>query len=162
MHGVLAASPAKWLLVSDNAPGRASVIRFVPPAWSGRVLITSRNQIWPPTRPLDVPVLDLQVAAEFLADRTGDLDRLAAQDLAGELGGLPLALEQGAAYVQATGESLAGYPASFRQRCPELPGGGGPTGYPQTVATTWTLAFGDLQHAAPGAAGLLRLHGRSC
>ena len=62
VHGVLAASPAPWLLVFDNAPDRASVARFVPPAGPGRVLITSRNQIWPPGQALEVPVLDPQVA----------------------------------------------------------------------------------------------------
>ena len=137
VHGVLAASPAPWLLVFDNAPDRASVARFVPPAGPGRVLITSRNQIWPPGQALEVPVLDPQVAAEFLVGRTGDADRQAALELAGELGGLPLALEQAAAYVQASGETLAGYLALFRQRRADLLGRGEPTGYSETVATTW-------------------------
>jgi Tetratricopeptide repeat len=157
VHSVLAASPAAWLLVFDNAPDRASVAPFVPPAGPGRVLITSRNQIWPFGQAVDVPVLDPQVAAEFLGNRTGDPDRRAALGLAAELGGLPLALEQAAAYVQATGNSLAGYLASFRQRRADLLGRGEPTGYPQTVATTWRLAFEDLQQVTPGAAGLLRL-----
>jgi Tetratricopeptide repeat len=157
VHSVLADSPAPWLLVFDNAPDRASVAPFVPPAGPGRVLITSRNPIWPPGQSLDVPVLDPQVAAEFLGNRTGDLDRQAAGELADVLGGLPLALEQAAAYVQATGNSLAGYLASFRRRRADLLVRGEPTGYPHTVATTWTLAFGDLAQAAPGAAGLLRL-----
>src|SRR4029077_16619978 len=116
VHGVLAASPAPWLLVFDNAPDRGSVAPFVPPAGRGRVLITSRNQIWPPGQALDVPVLDPQVAAEFLVGRTGDADRRAALELAGELGGLPLALEGAAAYTQASGDSLAGYLSLFRQR----------------------------------------------
>jgi len=102
-------------------------------------------------------VLDPQVAAGFLVSRTGDADRRAALELAGVLGGLPLALEQAAAYVQASGESLAGYLALYRQRRPEMLARGEPTGYPETVATTWRLAFEDLQQAAPGAAGLLRL-----
>ena len=156
VHSVLAASPEPWLLVFDNAP-HPSVARFVPPAGPGRVLITSRNPIWPPGEALEVPVLDTEVAAKFLADRTGNPDRRAALELAGELGGLPLALEQAAAYVQASGDTLAGYLASFRQRRPDLLGRGEPTGYPLTVATTWRLAFGDLAQATPGAAGLLRL-----
>ena len=156
VHGVLAASPARWLLVFDNAPDRASVAPFVPPAGPGRVLITSRNQIWPPGHALDVPVLDPQVAAEFLVSRTGDKDGRAALDLAGELGGLPLALEQAAAYVQASGDSLARYLASFRRR-PDLLGRGEPIGYRDTVATTWRLAFENLQEAEPRAVGLLRL-----
>jgi hypothetical protein len=157
VHGVLAASPAPWLLVFDNAPDRASVAGFVPPAGPGRVLITSRNQIWLPGQSVEVPVLDPQVAAEFLTARIGDADRRAAVELAGVLGGLPLALEQAAAYVQASGESLAGYLSLFRQRRADLLGRGEPTGYPATVATTWTVAFEDVRQAAPGAAGLLRL-----
>jgi len=157
VHGVLAATSAPWLLVFDNAPDRASVARFVPPAGPGRVLITSRNQIWPPGQGLEVPVLDLQVAAGFLADRTGDTDRRAALELAGVSGGLPLALEQAAAYVQASGQSLAEYLASFRQRRLDMLGRGEPIEYPETVATTWRLAFDDLAQAGPGAAGLLRL-----
>jgi hypothetical protein len=121
------------------------------------VLITSRNQIWPPGQSLDVPVLDPQVAEEFLVSRTGDTDRRAALELAGELGGLPLALEQAAASVQASGDTLAGYLASFLQRRPDLLGRGEPTGYTDTVATTWRLAFEEVHQAAPGAAGLLRL-----
>jgi len=157
VHGLLAAGPAPWLLVLDNAPDRASVAAFVPPAGPGRVLITSRDQIWPPGQVLDVPVLDTEVAAGFLAGRTGDADRRAARELAGVLGGLPLALEQAAAYVQARGESLAAYLALFGQRRPDLLGRGEPAGYPGTVATTWRVAFQDVQQAAPGAAGLLRL-----
>jgi hypothetical protein len=111
----------------------------------------------PPGQALDVPVLDPQVAAGFLVGRTGDADRRAAVELAGELGGLRLALEQAAAYVQASGTSLAAYLALFRKRRPEMLARGEPTGYPQTVAATWRLAFEDVQQAAPGAAGLLRL-----
>ena len=157
VHAVLAQAAAEWLVVFDNAPSRASVQGFIPPAGRGRVLITSRDQIWPPGHALEVPVLDQQVAAGFLTDRTGDTDRQAAMELAGELGGLPLALEQAAAYVQATGDDLAGYLAAFRQRRADLLARGEPAGYRQTVATTWRLAFEQLQAAAPSAAGLLRL-----
>ena len=97
VHAVLARQQAGWLLVFDNAPDRVSVERFVPPAGPGRVLITTQNQHWPPGQALDVPVLDPGVAADFLVDRTGDSDRAAAGELARELGGLPLALEQAAA-----------------------------------------------------------------
>ena len=157
VHGVLAAFPGAWLLIFDNAPDRASVEAFLPTAGPGRVLITSQSALWSRGQALEVPVLDTEVAAGFLADRTGDTDRRAAWDLAGALGGLPLALEQAAAYVQASGDSLAGYLASFVQRRPEMLSRGEPTGYPETVATTWRLAFEDVRQAAPGAAGLLRL-----
>ena len=157
VHGVLAAHPREWLLVFDNAPDRASVEAFLPPAGRGQVLITSQSALWPRGQTLEVPVLDPEVAADFLVNRTGNADRQAALDLAGILGGLPLALEQAAAYLQATGGSLAGYLASFRQRREDLLARGEPTGYAKTVATTWSLAFVRLEQSAPSAVGLLRL-----
>ncbi len=157
VHAVLAAFPAGWLLVFDNAPDQASVQRFLPPAGHGRVLVTSQSALWPPGQGLEVPVLDVQVAAGFLVNRTGDPDGPAAAELAGELGGLPLALEQAAAFMQATGDDLAGYLASFRRQRAGLLGRGEPAGYGKTVATTWALAFDRLEQAEPGAAGLLRL-----
>jgi hypothetical protein len=156
VHAVLARFAAPWLLIFDNAADMASVAAFLPPAGPGRVLITSQNVNWP-GQPLSIPMLDLDVAAGFLASRTGDPDWQAARDLAGVLGGLPLALEQAAAYVQAVGDSLTGYLALFRQRRAELLARGEPTGYSKTVASTWALAFDRLQHTAPGAVGLLRL-----
>jgi len=154
---VLATVPQGWLLIFDNAPDRASVDRSLPPAGPGRVLITSQNPAWPPGQALDVPPLSTEVAAEFLVDRTSDPDAQAAGELAAELGGLPLALEQAAAYTVATGDSLASYLAAFRRRRPDLLARGEPAGYPGTVATTWALAFTQLGQTAPGATALLRL-----
>jgi Domain of unknown function (DUF4062)/Tetratricopeptide repeat len=157
VHTILASYAAGWLLMFDNAPARASVERFLPPAGDGRVLITSRNALWPPEQALEVPVLELEVAAGFLAARTGDADHQAATGLARAVGGLPLALEQAAAYIQATGHSLASYMASFQQRRADLLARGEPVGYPGTVAAAWALAFTQLEETAPAAAGLLRL-----
>ena len=157
VHGALAASAAGWMLVFDNAPGPEAVEAFVPPVGNGRVLITSRNALWPPGQGLEVPVLDLQVAADFVAARTGDADRQAAAALAEAVGGLPLALEQAAAYAQATGNSVAAYLALFHKRRADLLDRGQPARYGGTVATTWALAFTQLEDSDPGAAGLLRL-----
>jgi len=121
VHTVLARFPAPWLLIFDNAPGPASLKAFLPPAGPGRVLITSQNPNWP-GQTLQVPGLNPDVAADFLVSRTGDPDEQAAAELAGELDGLPLALEQAVAYMQATGQGLAGYLALFRgARRPDLP-----------------------------------------
>jgi len=155
VHAVLAKFPAGWLLIFDNAPDPASVAAFLPPAGPGRVLITSQNPAWPGGA-LDVPVLGLDVAAGFLVSRTRDTDGQAADELARELGGLPLALEQAAAYMTAAGDTLAGYLALFRERRAEMLARGEPTGYSKTVATTWTLAFRQLEKS-PRAVGLLRL-----
>ena len=157
VHAVLARAASGWLVVFDNAPDLAAVEAFVPPAGPGRVLVASQSQHWPTAWTVQVPVLDPAVAAQFLTSRTGDADHGAALELASELGGLPLALEQAGAYMQASGESLAGYLSSFRQRRQDMLGRGEPTGYRGTVTTTWALAFTRLEQSAPGAAGLLRL-----
>jgi hypothetical protein len=157
VHAVLAAFPAGWLVIFDNAPGPEAVQQFVPPAGTGRVLITSQSAAWPRGQAVEVPVLGTGVAAGFLVNRTGDADDRAAQDLAGELGGLPLALEQAAAYIQATGSTLAGYLSLFRDRRADLLARGQATGHPAHVAATLGLAVSRLGDEAPAAAGLLRL-----
>jgi hypothetical protein len=63
---------------------------------------------------VQVQVLDPGVAAQFLTARTGDTDQVAALELAAKLGGLPLALEQAAAYMQATGTPPARYLPLFQ------------------------------------------------
>ena len=164
VHAVLARFPRPWLLIFDNSADMASVAAFLPPAGPGRVLITSQNPNWP-GQPLHIPVLDLDVAAGFLASRIGDPDRQAARDLASLLGGLPLALEQAAAYMQAIGDTLADYLALFRQRRAGMLARGEPTGYGKTVVSTWALAFERLQLVRAGrsrpaeAAGVLRARG---
>jgi Tetratricopeptide repeat len=157
VHGVLAAFANDWLLVFDNAPDYESVQGFLPPAAKGRVLITSQSAAWPPGQAVQVPVLDTEVAAGFLVNRTGDPDGEAAAELAGELGGLPLALEQAAAYIQATGATLAGYLSMFQDRRDDLLARGEAAGHPAHVAATLGLALSRLGDEAPPAAGLLRL-----
>ena len=157
VHAALAASPERWLLVFDNAPDRASVARFVPPAGPGRVLITSRDQIGHPGQDLDVPVLDQEVAADTWpagpAMRTGGRPRTWPGSWAGcrwRWSRPPPTCRPPGIHWPATWPHL-------RQRRPEMLARGEPTGYSQTVATTWQLAFEHLQQADPGAAGLLRL-----
>ena len=156
VHAVLAAYPVPWLLVFDNVPERASILGFLPPAGRGRLLITCQNPAWPPGQVLEVPVLDTEIAADFLVSRTGDSDRASAVELARQLGGLPLALEQAAAtcrppgsvcrliWHRSAGGAVTCWPAA------SLPG------YSGTVATAWSLAF-DRIGTEPQAAGLLRL-----
>jgi hypothetical protein len=157
VHGLLAGYPPGWLLVFDNAPDRASLQAFLPPAGRGRVVITSQYQHWPAGQALEVPVLGGEIAAEFLVTRTGDADQRAAVELAGELDGLPLALEQAGAYIQATGTTLAGYLSVFGDRREDLLARGEAAGHPADVAATLGLALSRLGEEAPAAAGLARL-----
>ena len=101
------------------------------------MLVTTQSQHWPPGQALDVPVLDTDVAADFLISRTGDADRAVALELAAALGGLPLALEQAAAYMQATGTTLARYLELFRDRQADLLARGEAAGHPADVSATF-------------------------
>ena len=102
-------------------------------------------------------MLDRAAAARFLLDRTGAAGlEEEASELAGELGGLPLALEQAGAYMQASGRTVAEYLGLFRARRAELLDRGDPAGYDKRVTTTWALAFAGLGGTSP-AAGLLGL-----
>jgi hypothetical protein len=158
VHAALARR-VDWLLVFDNVPDLGAVSGLVPPAAGGAVVITSRHGYWSGGQSLEVPVLDREVAAAFLLTRTGAggaQEAEAAGELAGELGGLPLALEQAGAYMQASGRTIGEYLRLFRARRAELLDKGDPAGYDKRVTTTWALAFAQLGGAGP-AAGLLRL-----
>ena len=129
MHGALAVRPGDWLLIFDNAPGPGELQGRLPPKGRGRVIITSQNPQWPGGQAMEVPVLGFDVAATFLQGRTGSADQDAARELAVELGGLPLALEQAAAYMETTGRDIGWYLTMFRQRRTDLLARGEVIGY---------------------------------
>jgi hypothetical protein len=109
----LAGQGEPWLLVFDNAPDEPSIRPFLPSAGPGRIVITSQSPAWPAGQGLEVSVLGTDSAARFLMTRVGDADHDSATRLASELGGLPLALEQAATYVLATGSTLEEYVSLF-------------------------------------------------
>ncbi|MGY0233206.1 FxSxx-COOH system tetratricopeptide repeat protein [Longispora urticae] len=156
LHAVLAARSDRWLLLFDNATDPASVQSMVPLIGNGHVLITTRNGHWPAANSLLVPPLDPADATAFLLRRTGESEAESASRLAADLGCLPLALEQAAAYVGSTGRSLAEYARRFHTQKQVLLSKGQPLDYGATVATTWSLAFAQLQATAPGAINMLR------
>jgi tetratricopeptide (TPR) repeat protein len=148
-----------WLLVFDNARRPEDLRGYLPHGASGHVLITSRNPNWRGlASPLTVQVLERPESVAFLLKRTGQTDQAAANALAEALGDLPLALAQAGAYIDATGRSLSAYLDLFRHRQRELLSRGKPSpDYPHTVATTWEIAFQQVQQASPAGADLLNL-----
>jgi transcriptional regulator with XRE-family HTH domain len=148
----------RWLIVYDNAEQPADLARLRPTGLAGHVLVTSRNPAWRGiATPIAVDVLTNQEAVAFLLRRTGTSDQAAASELAELVGGLPLALEQAAAYAEQVGLSLTDYLDRYRQHHTHLLARGAPIDYPATVVTTWRLNIGEVTVASPAAAQLLRL-----
>ena len=106
--------------------------------------------------------LPLQDAARLLLDRTEenrplkDDDAAQATSLARVLGGLPLALEQAAAYINRHRLSLARYWEAWQQEREKVLSWYAPRvmQYPESVAVTWQRSF---ERLGSGAAALLRL-----
>ena len=143
----------RWLVVFDNAGDPAAVEAVMPRGGGGRVLVTSRNPNWGAlARVLPVDVLAPEEAVAFLLSRSGDIDETMADQLGRELGHLPLAMEQAAAFVaESPGMTLSRYLGLFRARAAALLSRGRSPGYGATVATTWALAFQAVEAALPPA-----------
>ena len=147
-----------WLLIFDGVDGPESLRPFLPGGDGGRVLITSRHPgLGSHAHRIEVRELPHTEAVEFLLAGTAGNDRPAAQTLARELGGLPLALAQAVAYIdQVPDVDLAGYLERHR-RSPYLFASAQPQDYPGTVLTTWQLNLDQVSRSDPAAAQLLQL-----
>ena len=150
---------AGWLLVFDNARRPDEIRPYLPRGSAGHVIVTSRYSSWRGVaKPLPVKVWETEECVRFLLSRTGQTGETAAAELAEELGRLPLALAQAAAYIERTGRTLAGYLELFRQRKLELFQAGAPGSDENvTVTTTWEISFQEIAEEYPAAAGLMNL-----
>ena len=158
-----------WLLVLDNADDPAMLKPFLPAGQRATLLLTSRAYSFQKigiVSPREVNVLSPDEAREFLLRRTGKepTEKSEADALAKEVGYLPLALEQAAAYIAETGASFSSYLAGFKKQRLKLLEKQGPVlgndereQQKRTVATTWAVNFADLEKASPASAELLRL-----
>src|SRR5581483_9310621 len=76
-----------------------------------------------------------------------------------ELGGLPLAVDQAAAYLEETGIGLDSYWQIYQQHRADLlrERRGLVADHPDPIATTWSLSFQLVEEKSPAAADLMRL-----
>jgi tetratricopeptide (TPR) repeat protein len=156
------ANHGRWLLVFDNVTQPDDVTSLLPPGGGGQVLVTSRWAAWGKwAKPLQLEALQPEESVSFLLTRTGTNDRRAAAALGDELGGLPLALEDGAAYVETTGISLDDYLRLVRERTVALFGLDAPADAAHAderrVASIWSASLDRVRAEAPGAEALLDL-----
>ncbi|MGW5050522.1 tetratricopeptide repeat protein [Actinokineospora sp. NPDC004072] len=155
----LAAAREPWLVVLDGVGSPAHLDGLLP-GGRGHVLVTARRPDGVPGSVLEVPVFaPAESAAYFAAAVRAEL-LPGADDLAAELGHLPLALAQAAAYLADRGLTCREYLKLWRQR---KAAGGLPdpaalesVAVPESVAVTTALSVERADEGAP-ASGLLRL-----
>jgi hypothetical protein len=106
----------RWLLIFDNAERPQHLAPYLP-GGAGHVLATSRRPSWGALGGrLEVNVLARPETVALLQRRIPELDGQLADQLAAELGDLPLAAEQAAAYLEQTGLPPIDYLRRFRTR----------------------------------------------
>ena len=144
-----------WLLVYDNAPNPDAVRKWLP-AGAVRCLITSRF-----TEFGDVaPVIRLDqwsddVTVKYLLDRTRRNDRAGATRIAHRLGGLPLAAEQAAVYLNPrTGVSFDDYAADITRLIRRARPVGATGNYPDTVYAAFVKSLDTVPRMDGGEAAL--------
>ena len=156
----------RWLLIFDNADRPELLKPLRPHNPNGRLLLTSRSQEFDSleiAQPIAVSDMSATEAREFLLRRTEKsaedaIEVTAVDQIAQELGYLPLALEQAGAYILAKKLSFGKYLSAYRQRRLQLLERQKPLvgNYPNSVATTWSINMEAVEQTTPAAAELLR------
>jgi len=161
-----------WLLILDNADDLRMAQKFLPTKRKGYILFTTRAQAAGQiAASIEVEKLTLKEGTLLLlraskrVDPQASLeqakteDRAVAERIAREMDGLPLALVQAAAFIDETGCSLAHYLNLYATHRKELLARRGNLmlDYDETVATTWSLSFQQIEQQSPAAIVVLRV-----
>jgi tetratricopeptide (TPR) repeat protein len=161
-----------WLLILDNADELALLSDFLPASMGGHLLLTTRAAAAGRLASLlSIETLPPEQGALFLLRRAallepaGNLEQASQEErglalqIAEELGGLPLALDQAGAYLEETGMSLSSYRHIYQQYRRDLLGqrGGLVADHPTPVAATWSLSFARVREKNPAATELLKM-----
>ncbi len=154
----------RWLVILDNIDDEETARaarKLLPQLQAGHVLITSRRRNWPAgLKNRALKELSLKEATQFLLQRTEEAraategDPEQARQLARYLDGLPLALEQAAAYICHHQITFSKYLEIWERESVLGWYDGDLMEYPASIAGTWQTTFRQLR---PTAAALLRL-----
>ncbi|MEU8821115.1 FxSxx-COOH system tetratricopeptide repeat protein [Actinoplanes sp. NPDC048796] len=147
----------RWLVVLDNADAPADLEGLVP-SGPGHVLVTSRNPQWAnELDAVDVGVFKRAESIELLGRRVENLGPADADQLAGRLGDLPLALEQAGGWLGSTAMSVSDYLDLLDRGAAAAMSESAPATYNQTVASTVGVAYERLSQTSPAATRLIEL-----
>jgi tetratricopeptide (TPR) repeat protein len=155
-----------WLLVFDNVEDTTEICEWLPsPDAVGQVLLTTRHAGLATERgvvDLAVEPLTAEETVQYLVRRLGrehSAELVAAGErLHAQLGGLPLALAQAAAYLSEVDMPARIYIDELeRSRLDLLDRGRAGPGYSETVATTFQVSVAKLRERSAAAADVLAL-----
>ncbi len=142
-----------WALIIDDLNDLADLEHLWPGGAAGRILITSRlpAESWDArdVRVVPVPGLSRREALSFLSSRLTDHpdQRIEALDLGEDLGGLPLALGQATAVINARQQGCREYRVALAERRRHMTAVDGASA---TVLATWSLAAECAHDLPPG------------
>ncbi|MBP2404813.1 tetratricopeptide repeat protein [Streptomyces syringium] len=157
-----------WLLVLDNAEAPDDLAPVIGPLTTGQHLITSRRATgWHHlARPLGLRTLAPDASTDLLMRIIGEAggagqpggpdDGAVLAELAAELGHLPLALTQAAAYIQHTAITPASYLARLRRHPARMFAASATDNHERTVARVWQLTLQAIAARDPLAVDILR------
>jgi tetratricopeptide (TPR) repeat protein/transcriptional regulator with XRE-family HTH domain len=157
--GFLASNPG-WLLVLDNVEDPADVAALLGRLSGGRVLITSRRDSgWQDLvdASISLEVLHPAAAEQLLINRSGQDDRETAVALAEELGCLPLALAQAAAFISQTRTPMPNYLARLRAMPGPTLAVDAPGEVGKAVGRLWDITLSAIDAVDPLAIDALRV-----
>jgi hypothetical protein len=148
---------SRWLLIYDNAEDPATIQQLLVEG-PGATLITSRQPQW--SEHADVLAVSEYIRPEsisFLRRRAPGLSDAELNEVAAELGDLPLGLEHAAAWLAATKGSADRYLELYRERTSELLSTIPLARYPVPIAVSWEISANRLRESSPAAADLLEI-----
>jgi hypothetical protein len=154
---------AGWLLVFDNADKAGDIKPWLPRppqprGIPGHVIITTRRGGFGSLGPvINLDVIALRDAVALLRTWVPDLAQATGEAIAGELGRLPLALEQAAAYMDRTQVPGEDYLDLLRSRADELFALGRVSSPTDTIATLWNVSLDRAAAENPAAIQLLEI-----
>lgn len=156
-----------WLLIFDNADDLSVVQPYLPRQGNGNILLTTRaNAVGALASSIEVDTMGLVEGTQLLLRRAyRNVAAVSPQEMDDAinivvaLAQFPLAIDQAGAYIEETGCGLRDYLQLYQRYRHQLLARRGrqATGYPESVATTWSLSFAQVEHTNPAAAELLHL-----
>ena len=147
----------RWLLLLDNAESPADMRAWLS-AGPGHTLITSRNPGWGELAArVEVDVLARPESVELIQVSRPGTGEAEAEQLAGALGDLPLALAQAARFLAETGMPVEHYLRLLDTRAEELLDQSWPPSHPHSLAAAIRVSTDRLAEVDPVALALVRI-----